>query len=44
MTWYACWPSGLILSVTESWVGFYPSLKFLATLKSCDTSKQSVCG
>ena len=39
--------SGRILSLTENWVGFDPSFKlptWLATLKSYDTTKQSVCG
>ena len=45
--WRICWPSGLILSLTYSWAGFHPSFKCptcLATLKSCDTTKQSVSG
>ena len=41
------WLSGMILSLTCSWAGFDPSLKcpmYLATQKSCDTTKQSFCG
>ena len=47
LTWFVCWLSDMILSLTSSWVGFNPSFKHptcLATLKSCDTTKQSVCG
>ena len=44
--WFACWLSGKILSLTESWASFDPSFQHptcLATLKSCDTTEQSVC-
>ena len=36
----------MILSLTQNWAGFDPSFKHLTclvTLKSCDTTKQSVC-
>ena len=41
----AWWLNGKILSLTKSWADFNPSFKrstCLATLKSCDTTKQSV--
>ena len=47
LMWYTCWLSGLILSLMSSWAGFDPSFNrptCLVTLKSCDTTKQSVCG
>ena len=46
-SWYACWPSSLRLSLTESWTGFDPGFErptCLATLKSSVRTKKSVCG
>ena len=47
MMWFVCWLSGMIRSLTLSWVGFDPIFKrftCLATLMSSDIIKLSVDG